>query len=192
MATDLGVAWPPETALRTCLVGIARALEEGEDRERGARAAAHLLSPAGLELADRMCLAHRDVGRRFAARLGLGGAVADGLGQVYERWDGRGMPGPLAGEQIPLVVRVVHVAYVAEAAFRDGGPALAAERDSRTARSRSSGVGAGRDQGWAAAGDSPIPLRSLPGRVTLVGAGPGGADLITLRGWQALHAADVW
>jgi sirohydrochlorin cobaltochelatase len=29
------------------------------------------------------------------------------------------------------------------------------------------------------------------GRVTLVGAGPGGADLITVRGWQALHAADV-
>ncbi|HVT64192.1 MAG TPA: Rv2231c family pyridoxal phosphate-dependent protein CobC [Mycobacteriales bacterium] len=29
------------------------------------------------------------------------------------------------------------------------------------------------------------------GTVTLVGAGPGGADLITLRGWQALHQADV-
>jgi uroporphyrin-III C-methyltransferase len=29
------------------------------------------------------------------------------------------------------------------------------------------------------------------GRVTLVGAGPGGADLITRRGWQALHDADV-
>ncbi len=29
------------------------------------------------------------------------------------------------------------------------------------------------------------------GSVTLVGAGPGSADLITLRGWQALHAADV-
>lgn len=29
------------------------------------------------------------------------------------------------------------------------------------------------------------------GRVTLVGAGPGSADLITLRGWQALHGADV-
>jgi uroporphyrin-III C-methyltransferase len=28
-------------------------------------------------------------------------------------------------------------------------------------------------------------------RVTLVGAGPGGADLITLRGWRSLHAADV-
>jgi uroporphyrin-III C-methyltransferase len=27
--------------------------------------------------------------------------------------------------------------------------------------------------------------------VTLIGAGPGGADLITMRGWRALHAADV-
>jgi histidinol-phosphate aminotransferase len=37
----------------------------------------------------------------------------------------------------------------------------------------------------------PPPARPAPGRVTLVGAGPGGADLITLRGWQALHDADV-
>jgi histidinol-phosphate aminotransferase len=38
----------------------------------------------------------------------------------------------------------------------------------------------------------PAQASSPPtGRVTLVGAGPGGADLITLRGWQALHAADV-
>src|ERR1700735_135377 len=29
------------------------------------------------------------------------------------------------------------------------------------------------------------------GHVTLVGAGPGSADLITVRGWQALHSADV-
>jgi histidinol-phosphate aminotransferase len=39
---------------------------------------------------------------------------------------------------------------------------------------------------------APAPASPPPtGRVTLVGAGPGGADLITLRGWQALHAADV-
>jgi hypothetical protein len=87
LATDLGAAWPPETALKTCLVGVGLArrvglgepdvgdLEQGEDRERGARAAAHLLSPAGKALADQMCLAHRDVGRRFATRLGLTGAV---------------------------------------------------------------------------------------------------------------------
>jgi HD domain len=190
LATDLGAAWPPETALKTCLVGVevarrlglgepevadvyflallrsvactsfahemarawgddiaarrlldpadkadpdglpsvARALEQGEDRERGARAAAHLLSPAGRAVADQMCLAHRDVGRRFAARLGLGEAVGDGLGQLYERWDGKGMPGPLSGEQIPRIVRVVHVAYVAETAVREGGPAMAVDQ----------------------------------------------------------------
>jgi HD domain len=189
LATDLGAAWPPETAMKTCLVAVGlarrvglgepevadayylallrsvactsfahemaeawgddiglrrlmdpldtaepealaaviRALGQGKDTARGARAAAHLASPAGQALADQLCLAHRDVGRRFASRLGLGGTVGDGLGQVYERWDGRGMPGPLAGEQIPPVVRVVHVAYVAELAFRDGGPGLAAE-----------------------------------------------------------------
>ncbi|HEX2373878.1 MAG TPA: SAM-dependent methyltransferase, partial [Actinomycetota bacterium] len=38
----------------------------------------------------------------------------------------------------------------------------------------------------------PASLATPPtGRVTLVGAGPGGADLITLRGWRSLHAADV-
>ena len=37
--------------------------------------------------------------------------------------------------------------------------------------------------------DSTTSLR--PGRVTLVGAGPGGADLITVRGAAALAAADI-
>jgi hypothetical protein len=134
----MAVAWGDDIGLRRLMdpldkadpdavVAAARALEQGEDREQGARAAAHLLSPAGKALADQMCLAHRDVGRRFATRLGLTGAVGEGLGQVYERWDGTGMPGPLVGEQIPLVVRVVHVAYVAEGAFREGGLGLAVE-----------------------------------------------------------------
>jgi Tetrapyrrole (Corrin/Porphyrin) Methylases len=40
---------------------------------------------------------------------------------------------------------------------------------------------------------TPVPSAPLtpPGHVTLVGAGPGSTDLITLRGWQALHSADV-
>jgi uroporphyrin-III C-methyltransferase len=35
------------------------------------------------------------------------------------------------------------------------------------------------------------PGRTATGTVTLVGAGPGGWDLITVRGWRALHDADV-
>jgi histidinol-phosphate aminotransferase len=41
----------------------------------------------------------------------------------------------------------------------------------------------------------PGPPSAAPGAtagtVTLIGAGPGGYDLITLRGWRALHEADV-
>jgi cobyrinic acid a,c-diamide synthase len=43
-------------------------------------------------------------------------------------------------------------------------------------------------------GSTPCGLPSQTpavGQVTLVGAGPGSADLITLRGWRALHSADV-
>jgi uroporphyrin-III C-methyltransferase len=43
-------------------------------------------------------------------------------------------------------------------------------------------------------GDGPasaaVPSQRV-GTVTLIGAGPGGHDLITLRGWRALHDADV-
>ncbi|MGH3276520.1 MAG: uroporphyrinogen-III C-methyltransferase [Streptosporangiaceae bacterium] len=42
-----------------------------------------------------------------------------------------------------------------------------------------------------AAGDARDRAEPGTGTVTLIGSGPGGADLITMRGWQALHAADV-
>jgi histidinol-phosphate aminotransferase len=41
------------------------------------------------------------------------------------------------------------------------------------------------------AGEAGPPARTAVGAVTLIGAGPGGADLITVRGWRALQAADV-
>jgi HD-GYP domain-containing protein (c-di-GMP phosphodiesterase class II)/DNA-binding CsgD family transcriptional regulator len=47
-----------------------------------------------------------------AARLGLPGAVSDALGQVFERWDGRGHPGLHRGEELPLATRVWQVAHV--------------------------------------------------------------------------------
>lgn len=50
---------------------------------------------------------HCEVAQRLAERLGFSGAVVDGLGQLYERWDGRGQPKGLKGDAIAPAVRVV-------------------------------------------------------------------------------------
>jgi putative nucleotidyltransferase with HDIG domain len=63
---------------------------------------------------------HCEVAERLAQRLGLSEAVQRNLGQLYERWDGRGMPNGLKGEAISQAVRLVSFAQdaiVLEAAF---------------------------------------------------------------------------
>jgi HD-GYP domain-containing protein (c-di-GMP phosphodiesterase class II) len=59
-----------------------------------------------------------EVAQRLAERIGLPTRVRDGLGQVYERWDGKGLPQKLQGEAILLPVRIVQVAQDAESFFR--------------------------------------------------------------------------
>jgi HD-GYP domain-containing protein (c-di-GMP phosphodiesterase class II)/biotin operon repressor len=51
--------------------------------------------------------AHCEAADRLAARLALGQGVRRNLGQIYERWDGRGLPNRLRGEAIAPAVRVV-------------------------------------------------------------------------------------
>ena len=50
-------------------------------------------------------------------------------------------------------------------------------------------TGTGTGPGTAAGTETGKPAGG--GGVVLIGAGPGGADLITMRGWRALHAAEV-
>jgi HD-GYP domain-containing protein (c-di-GMP phosphodiesterase class II) len=67
-------------------------------------------------------------GRLLARRLHLPDGVGLALGQVTERWDGKGVPGKAAGEEIarPLrIVRVVHD-FVAIAQARDREAAIKA------------------------------------------------------------------
>ena len=52
--------------------------------------------------------------------------IAD-LGCVMEYWDGKGFPGEVRGEQVPVPVRVVQVASLAVAAHRAAGVTGAAE-----------------------------------------------------------------
>lgn len=64
---------------------------------------------------------HCEVAQRLAARLGFSEQSIHALGQLYERWDGRGLPGGLKGEQVTLAVRVVTLAQDAITFHRMGG-----------------------------------------------------------------------
>lgn len=65
-----------------------------------------------------------EVAQNLAERLSLGTRVRDGLGQIYERWDGKGLPQQRKAEAILLPVRIVQVAQETERLFRlDGGVA---------------------------------------------------------------------
>ncbi|MCV2489550.1 LuxR C-terminal-related transcriptional regulator [Geodermatophilus sp. YIM 151500] len=90
--------------LRTLLRSLGRGLSLPRRAVLLARA---LTDPGG---AERSLSAHCEVGARLAVRLGLGDGVVRSLAHAYERWDGRGLPDRLAGEAIPLPVRVVVVA----------------------------------------------------------------------------------
>jgi HD-GYP domain-containing protein (c-di-GMP phosphodiesterase class II) len=78
---------------------------------------------------------HCDVARLLGARMGLTGQVQLALRHLYERWDGKGMPGELRGSQIPLAVRLMQVAQDADMAWQRGGAALASSTLERRAGS---------------------------------------------------------
>src|SRR5205814_2038869 len=71
-----------------------------------------------------------------AARLpGAGDGVLAALGDIYERWDGRGQPHGRRGQAIGLPSRVLHLANALEVHLRVGGTgaalAMASERRGR-------------------------------------------------------------
>ncbi|HEX2297633.1 MAG TPA: HD domain-containing phosphohydrolase, partial [Pseudonocardiaceae bacterium] len=79
----------------------------------------------GVEEFRRWAASHCEIAQLLCDRMGLSEEVRQGLGHLYERYDGKGMPGKLRGEQIPLVVRVMQVAQDAEIAWQSGGAAEA-------------------------------------------------------------------
>ena len=53
--------------------------------------------------------------------------MRDPLQQAFERWDGKGSPAKLAGDQIARIMRIVHIANDVEALHRIGGVDAAVE-----------------------------------------------------------------
>ena len=66
-------------------------------------------------------VAHCEVGQLLADRFDLGPNVRQALFEVFERWDGRGMPRRLKGEQLSFAARLVPLATDAVVYHRLGG-----------------------------------------------------------------------
>jgi HD-GYP domain-containing protein (c-di-GMP phosphodiesterase class II) len=70
---------------------------------------------------DGMIETHSALARELAVRLGLPKAAQEAVGASYEQWDGKGWPGALAGDRIPIASRLAQFAEFVEVAHRLGG-----------------------------------------------------------------------
>ena len=93
--------------------------------ERGVRSAAFVLT-ARNQVA-KLINSHCSSAGVLSDRMGLDPQVSEALSYIFERWDGRGMPNGVRGEDIPLEIRIVRLADVVEVHLRTGGLERAVE-----------------------------------------------------------------
>ncbi len=106
--------------LRSAAVGIRRLGSGAEtvlDRFR-----------VGLEFAlsghrdvESMIVHHSRMACRFGGELGLSEQTLEAVDASYEQWDGKGWPGELRGEEVPMAARLAAVGEFTEVAHRLGG-----------------------------------------------------------------------
>jgi HD-GYP domain-containing protein (c-di-GMP phosphodiesterase class II)/DNA-binding CsgD family transcriptional regulator len=102
--------------------GIRAMLEEvrGEPVARRARALFKNVT-SGRAFLDYVVRADCEAGIHFTRRIGLGDPVARVVAQVHERWDGKGLPAGLAGDEVALGARIVVLADQVELFHRGDG-----------------------------------------------------------------------
>jgi HD-GYP domain-containing protein (c-di-GMP phosphodiesterase class II)/DNA-binding CsgD family transcriptional regulator len=76
----------------------------------------------GLPHARQTLAMHCEVAQRFAGWLGFSAGTQAALEFVFERWDGLGFPGLVGAEQIPLPMRLLHVARDISVFLTAAGP----------------------------------------------------------------------
>jgi len=84
-----------------------------------------------------MCRQHAVIGEEIMRPLNPGAAVISMIRHHHERWDGKGYPDSLAGEQIPVLARVVAVAdafhaMISHRPYRPGTVAFPALQEIKT------------------------------------------------------------
>ena len=82
---------------------------------------------SGRREVDGMIQSRAQIARMLGEQLGLSEAVRDGIAASYERWDGRGWPGALKGDLVPLPARIAQFAEYVEVANRVDGVAGATQ-----------------------------------------------------------------
>jgi HD-GYP domain-containing protein (c-di-GMP phosphodiesterase class II) len=85
------------------------------------------LMVTGGRAVERALLSHCLTTAQMAERLGLGAGVCETLQQAFTRWDGKGVPGGVGGEDIALSMRLFHLADIVEVFHRGGGADAAVE-----------------------------------------------------------------
>jgi HD-GYP domain-containing protein (c-di-GMP phosphodiesterase class II)/DNA-binding CsgD family transcriptional regulator len=84
------------------------------------RLATNLVATGG-KAVQRGLMSHCLTTARMAERFELGAEVCRPLQQVFARWDGKGVPDDLGGEEIDLPMRLFHLADAVEVHHRTGG-----------------------------------------------------------------------
>jgi HD-GYP domain-containing protein (c-di-GMP phosphodiesterase class II) len=74
---------------------------------------------------DHMIAHHSEMARRLGDELDLNAQVLDALSAAYEQWDGKGWPGALEGDGVPIAARLAQLSEFVEVAHRVGGTAEA-------------------------------------------------------------------
>ena len=98
----------------------------GRPAPRRIRMAANLMATGG-KAVERGLLSHCLTTGSMAERLGLGADVSGPLQQVFTRWDGKGVPGDIAGEEIALPMRLFHLADTVEVFHGERGAGAAVD-----------------------------------------------------------------
>jgi HD-GYP domain-containing protein (c-di-GMP phosphodiesterase class II) len=108
-----------QTTPREMLPFMLRNVGAGDRPVRRVRRVASALanSKAFLASSESVC----EVGAMLATRLGLPEGVQQGIWQVFERHDGKGIPHGRAGDDIALPARFIRIAEMTEATSRVGG-----------------------------------------------------------------------
>jgi HD-GYP domain-containing protein (c-di-GMP phosphodiesterase class II) len=105
---------------RTAIVGRAVSrLARGAPAHRRVAAVARVLGHPGAGAA--LAVAQCQQAVALAGDLALGTGVLGALGQIHERYDGRGDPDHLSGDGLHLPARLLHVALVIEILHRQHG-----------------------------------------------------------------------